>query len=139
MIILDTNIVTVLLEPSHPDLGIVEKWMSGSPDQDVRVTVVTRAEILYGIEILPEGVKRRGLAEQAESYFSEFAGRLLPFGQTEADAYAEIMAYSRSKGRSLGALDGQIAAIAKAAGATLATRDADFEHALVPTVNPYLV
>ena len=53
----------------------------------------------------------------------DFAGRVLPFDQTAAHAYAEIAAARRRAGRPITQFDAQIAAIANTAGLGLATRN----------------
>jgi predicted nucleic acid-binding protein len=138
MIILDTNIVSVLLVAGHADWGKLAAWQSGVPDQDMRITAITRAEIAQGIAILPDGAKKRGLAEAAAAYFAATAPVTLPFGALEADAYGGIVARRRAIGRPIAVLDAQIAAIALVAGATVATRDmAGFSDCGVDVINPY--
>jgi predicted nucleic acid-binding protein len=52
--------------------------------------------------------------------------------------YALIAAVRRSRGRPISVPDAQIAAIARAQGATLATRNgADFENCGIALVNPW--
>jgi len=138
MIILDTNIVSVIYAPNHPDLPIIDAWWQSCVDRNIRVTSITRAEIAYGIAILPEGSKKRLLAEAADRFFVPLSKLILPFGAREAEAYGPIVAHRRGKGRPMGILDAQIAAIAKVAGAVVATRNvSDFLDCGVPVVNPY--
>ena len=87
-------------------------------------THINQIEILYGIAVLPEGRRRDALKGAAEGMFAEdFAGRLLPFGASAATRYAEIMLSRRRIGKPIEGFDALIAAIALAAGATVATRD----------------
>ena len=138
MIILDTNIVSVIYAPNHPDLPIIEAWKQNCPDHDVRVSSISRAEISYGIAILPEGSKKRLLADAADRFFAPLLELILPFGVREAEVYGAIVACRRAKGRPIGILDAQIAAIAKVAGAVVATRDVSgFLDCGVPVINPY--
>jgi len=138
MIILDTNIVSVISVRDHLDLPLVDAWRRASLDQDIRVTAISRAEIEYGIAILPDGAKKRRLAEAADEFFAPLVRVVLPFGIVEAEVYGAIMASRRAKGRPMGILDAQIAAIAKVAGAAVATRDIhDFLDCGVQVVNPY--
>jgi predicted nucleic acid-binding protein len=137
VIILDTNIASVLVRSQHPDLPIVTAWMESLSDTDVRITAITRAEMRYGIAILPDGSRKRALADSADAYFAATESQLLSFGAAEAESYAEIMAQTRADGHQMSILDAQIAAITKVANATLATRDADFAGAGIRTVNPY--
>ncbi|MDR2253560.1 MAG: hypothetical protein LBD97_06855 [Bifidobacteriaceae bacterium] len=66
------------------------------------------------------------------------ASQTLGFGARAADEYGAIMARRRALGRPMGVLDAQIAAIAKAAGAAVATRDwAGFADSGVAVIDPY--
>ena len=53
MIVLDTNIISVLLTPHHPDAELVQTWCQTRSGQIFRITAITWAEIEYGIAILP--------------------------------------------------------------------------------------
>ena len=103
------------------------------------MTSVTEAEIRAGMAILPEGARRRGLMAAAERAFANlFAGRVLSFDSSAARVYAEIFAIRQAIGRPLSLADGQIAAIARARGMAVVTRDVgDFEGAGVDLVNPW--
>jgi predicted nucleic acid-binding protein len=138
VIVLDTDVVSVLVAPGHPDLALITNWAETLADQDLRLTSVTRAEISFGIAIMPDGAKRKALAAAAAAYFAHTASQTLGFGAREADEYGAIMARRRSLGRPMGVLDAQIAAIAKAAGAAVATRDwAGFADSGVAVIDPY--
>ena len=103
------------------------------------MTAVTEAEVRTGIAILPEGARRRSLAEAAERTFGGLlSGRVLPFDSEAARAYAEIVATRRAAGRPVSQADGQIAAIARARGMAVATRNVrDFEDIEVEVVDPW--
>jgi predicted nucleic acid-binding protein len=138
MIVLDTDVVSVLVAPDHTDHPLIADWLEELTDQDVWLTAVTRAEVAYGVAILPEGARKRRLADAAADYFAATAEWTLPFGAPEADAYGAIMALRRSAGRPMGQSDAQIAAIAKVAGAAVATRDvASFLDSGVAVIDPY--
>jgi len=138
VIILDTNIASVILLPNHPDLARILGWQESSIDKDFRISAITRAEIAYGVAILPDGAKKRQLAVAVNNFLQQVASVTLPFGVKEADAYAAIVAARRSEGHPIGVLDAQIAATAMVAGAQLATRNVrDFDGCDVSVVNPY--
>ena len=66
------------------------------------------------------------------------AGRVLPFDEDSAYAFAMIAARHRLSGRTIGELDSQIAGIALSRGASLATRNvADFQVSGVELINPH--
>jgi len=117
MIILDTNVLSELMRP-EPSAAVVG-WMGAQPLAALHVTTLSYAEILLGVDLLPEGRRRRQLAEQADGLFAEdFAGRVLPFDLAAAPAYAAIAGRRQRAGQPLGAVDGMIAAIARAYGAS---------------------
>lgn len=137
MILLDTNVVSELMRPA-PSARVVA-WVSRQPGGSLYTTSVTQAEILYGVRLLPAGRRRRALETAVQALFREdFASRVLAFDGGAAPSYAQIAADRRRSGRPISQLDAQIAAIARAAGATLATRNTgDFEGCGVSLVNPW--
>ena len=103
------------------------------------VTAVTEAEIRAGIAYLPAGERQRGLVAAADRAFGEmFSARVLPFDSYAARAYASITAARRASGRPISHHDCQIAAIARALGASVATRYVDgFEGCGIEVINPW--
>jgi predicted nucleic acid-binding protein len=137
MIVLDTNVISEAMRPV-PNSN-VQRWLAAQASQQLFTTTVSLAEILYGIEILPLGKRRAGLLAVAETMFANlFALRILGFDAPAARAFPGIAAARRLQGRPISVLDSQIAAISKANGATLATRNtADFANCGVRLVNPW--
>ncbi len=139
MIILDTNVLSELMRPAPSERVLV--WLSNQrSSEEVFLTTITVAEILYGVELLPAGKRRDKLEYEAQAVISEdFAGRILTFEEHAANAFARIAAGQRRQGRPMAEFDAQIAAIAYVHGATIATRNtADFEGCGVKLVNPWL-
>lgn len=137
MLLLDTNVVSELLRP-EPDAG-VWAWMVVQTPATLHTTSITLAEILYGLALLPEGARRFALMEAAAKTFAEqFPGRILSFNEDAAPAYAAIRSSRRAIGRPVGPVDAQIAAIARAHGAAVATRNVrDFADCGIDVVNPW--
>jgi hypothetical protein len=137
MILLDTNVVSEVMK-AVPDAAVVA-GVDKAPRATLFVASVTEAELLYGVALLPPGRRREGLARAINLTFAQyFRGRILPFDSAAAAAFAEIAASRRKAGRPIGQSDAQIAAIVRAHGATLATRDkADFEGCGVTIVDPW--
>jgi len=137
MIVLDTNVLSELMRPTSAPA--VLQWFSSRAASSLYTTSVTQAEILHGIYALPAGRRRRSIETAAEAMFNEdFAGRILAFDSDAAGAYAELSSERDRRGRPISQFDAQIAAIARVAGAVLATRNvADFEHSGVTVVNPW--
>ncbi|MCL2489744.1 MAG: type II toxin-antitoxin system VapC family toxin [Propionibacteriaceae bacterium] len=135
MIVLDTNIVSVVMTPDHPDLPIIDAWRQSLADDDFATTTVTQAEILFGLAIMPDGGRRTRLVPAARAVFASIP--VLPFDSAAAEAYATIVAERRRLGRPIGVLDAQIAAIASSVGAAVATRNVPgFMDCGVLIVNP---
>jgi hypothetical protein len=137
VIILDTNVVSELMKADP--FPAVFTWVSRHPPADLFTSTMTMAEVLYGIERLPHGKRRDQLLREAESIFVEdFAGRILPFDESSARMFALVAAERRGLGRPINEPDAQIAAIARANHAMLATRNTnDFEGCRVRLVNPW--
>ena len=123
-----------------PSLEVAQWIRSRRPTRELCITAVTVAEVLFGIELLPKGKRRDSLRADAEATFIEdFAGRILPFDEAAARTFPEIALIRRLCGRPISLFDAQIAAIAKANDATLATRNtADFEGCGIRLVNPWI-
>lgn len=136
MIILDTNVVSEMMRPIPQP--VVLNWFAAQSAEDVNVTAVTMAEILFGIELLPAGKRRDALRAGADRTFGVFAGHVLPFDDRAAHAFSLISSSRRTQGRPMSEFDAQIAAIARANSAILATRNiGDFEGCGVRLVNPW--
>jgi predicted nucleic acid-binding protein len=137
VIVLDTNVVSELMKP-QPSPAVLA-WVGSRDRLELHTTSVTQAEILDGVLQLPAGRRRRGVEGAAEALFQEdFAGRILPFDSRAARPYADIVAERRRRGRPISQFDAQIGAIARAADATLVTRNVkDFEHCGIRVLNPW--
>ena len=137
MIVLDTNILSELMRPAPAE--IIVRWVTVQPLASLYTTSITQAEILHGILLLPAGRRRNALETAAEAMFGEdFRGRVLPFGSKEAQPYARIAAERRRAGRPISNFDAQIAAIARSAGAAIATRNVtDYDACGVEVINPW--
>lgn len=138
MIVLDTNIVSELMKSAPA--AAVAAWIADQPATSLYTTSVTQAEILHGIMLLPSGKRRSALEAAAEAMFeADFGGRVLPFASEAARAYAQIAAQRRRSGRPISQFDAQIAAIASASRASVATRNvADYEGCGIKVLNPWV-
>lgn len=140
MIVFDTNVISELMK-RQPNPNVVA-WVAAQPNQDLFVTSVTKAEILYGIAVLPDGRRKITLADVAQRILSEvFSGRVLVFDEAAAGHYAGIAATRRRAGLSIDVFDVQIAAMALAIGAdAVATRNVtDFEGCGIGIIDPWTV
>jgi predicted nucleic acid-binding protein len=137
MILLDTNVVSEPLRTA-PEPRVVE-WLDAQPLETLFLSVITVAELRYGVARLPSGRRRSALRERLETQvLPVFAGRVLAFDFAATEAYAKLMAKAQAAGQSISMADGLIAAIAQANGMTVATRDtAAFCAAGVSVINPW--
>lgn len=137
MIVLDTNVLWETLRP-QPDDSVLA-WLATLPVASVFTTTITRAEILYGLCLLPAGRRRDKLRHAVTAIFREdFPRRMLAFDSPAADAYAHIAAARRHAGGPIGQLDAMIAAVTCSRGAVLATRNTkDFVDCDIELVNPW--
>ena len=137
MIILDTNVLAEFMT-SPPSEAVVE-WLNAQDPVSLYITSISIAEICYGLQVLPEGKRRRLLEDRFELFIAlAFASRILNFDEFAARVYGELKAYRKKIGRPLSDFDGQIAAIARTHGFKLATRNVkDFEHCLVELIDPF--
>jgi hypothetical protein len=137
MIILDTNVIS---EPMKAQADpAVAAWLDRQEAETLYLTATNLSELLVGIELLPEGRRKRGLSagmrELLEGLFEE---RFLDFDREAAMAYSVLVSRALAKGFTISVADGQIAAIAAVHGFAVATRDtAPFLAAGVPVINPW--
>ena len=121
-ILIDTNVVSELMR-SQPEQTVMD-WFARRTGDVFYVSVITQAEILLGISLLPVGKRRDALSSAAESMFSQdFAGRCLPFDSLCVSSYAAIVSTRRRAGQAISTEDALIAATAIAHGYPLATRN----------------
>lgn len=137
MILLDTNVISELMraEPAQ----IVLDWFGQQVAADLFISAVTEAELRTGVTILPDGQRRDRLQLAIDAMIDQdFQSRVLPFDSLAARSYAEIAAARRAKGKPIMDADCQIAAVARACGAAIATRNVkDFEGTGISVINPW--
>ena len=137
MIILDTNVVSELMKP-QPNAAVLE-WLTGQSRDSLCTTSITKAEIFFGVVRLPDGRRKADLAAEAQRMFREdFPGPALAFDDAATPHYAEILGARRRAGRPMTTLDAQIAAIAAANSAAVATRNVnDFDGCGLALIDPW--
>lgn len=137
MIVLDTNVLSELMRSRSASL--IPAWSDRFDPAEMYTTTVTQAEILSGLAMMPQGRRRAGLEGAANRMFAQdFRARILAFDDMAVPHYADIVAARRLSGRASAPLDSMIAAIARAHGAAVATRDTkDFEGFGLTLHNPW--
>lgn len=137
MIVLDTNVVSELMRP-QPAPAVLA-WVNAQPADQLWLCSLVVAELLHGVGHLPDGVRKRQLANAVEAMvFDDFAGRTLPFDLEAAAAYAQLVVQRETAGQPIAMADAQIGAICAVHGATLATRNTrNFARLGLNLINPW--
>ncbi|NOT44648.1 MAG: type II toxin-antitoxin system VapC family toxin [Acidobacteria bacterium] len=129
---LDTDTCSYIMKRSHP---VLMKRLEAVPVHDVCMSVVTKAELLYGVEVSP----RRAQDAAALAAFLPYVVAMA-LDEDASLHYAEIRADLKRRGRMIGANDLFIAAHARALGLTLVTNNtAEFERVSNLTVENWTV
>ena len=137
MIILDTNVLSALMR-TVPDARVVA-WLDCQPAESVWITSITLFEAYLGLALLPSGRRRRTLeAAFARLLQEDLENRVLDFDSAAATEAASLAAARQKNGRPVDLRDTQIAGIALARHATLATRNVrHFRDLRILIVDPW--
>ena len=137
MIILDTNVLSAMMR-AQPDRAVIA-WLDGCPPESIWLTSVTVFEVRFGIELLAVGRRRMDLERAFDRALAEdFQGRVLSFDQAAAQEAASLAAHRKRQGRPVDIRDTQIAGIALARRAVLATRNTrHFQGLEVDVIDPW--
>ena len=137
MILLDTNVLSALMR-SEPEAVVVD-WLDAQPSESIWTTSVTVFEIRTGLELLTPSARRRHLEDGFERVLNEdLDQRVIAFDVAAADAAGEVVARSQRAGKAVEIRDAQIAGIALARKAPVATRNIrHFKDLGVRVVDPW--
>lgn len=118
--LLDTNTASYVIKGNFPR---VRARLLKVPMAEVGISVVTEAELRFGVARRPEATTLKRVVE-------EFLLRVesLPWNSEAAEHYAQIRAALEKGGEAMGNLDLMIAAQAVAAEVVLVTRDHVFRR-----------
>ena len=105
---------TVLLEFTKPQPNNdLLAWLMGADTDSLYLSTITIFEVQVGIELLPEGKRKRNLARWLDEEIPDiYAGRILPVSAEVAIAGARIVAIARKSGWNDLEMDALIAATA---------------------------
>lgn len=137
MIILDTNVLSALMRAA-PELQVV-RWLDEQPGESIWITSITLFETRLGLALLPKGQRQRLLESAFDRLLEEdLENRVLDFDSAAAAEAANLAASRQKAGRSVDMRDTQIAGIALARRATLATRNVKhFQDLSVAVIDPW--
>jgi tRNA(fMet)-specific endonuclease VapC len=118
--LLDTNTVSYIIKGNRPR---VRKRLLRVPMAEVGISVITEAELLFGLARRPDATKLKTIVE-------EFLLRVdvLSWDSEAARQYSRIRATLEDGGEPMGNLDLMIAAQALASGLVLVSTDAVFRR-----------
>lgn len=135
--LLDTNVLSELRRPK-PERAVVA-FVSGQPIKQLYVSIVTLAEIRFGIELVKDPSRRFALNEWlAQTVRPMFHGRVLPITEDIMLKWRLLVEDGRKSGHTFSQPDLIIAATAIHHGHTVVTRDpSDYEKAGAAVVNPW--
>jgi toxin FitB len=135
LILVDTNVWSEQTKAQSDPA--VDAWFE-THDAELALSTLVIAEIRYGIALSKSPAKRAALEAWLNGLESRFWNRTFDFDTEAARHFGEIAASREAKSRDPRVFDLQIAAQAKALGATVATRNVkDFEWTGVEVVNPW--
>ena len=112
---LDTDTCSYIMRRSH---HAVLQRLSKVPVSDVCISVFTKSELLYGVEVSP----KRRQDEAALAAFLRYV-EVLDFPDQASSHYAKIRADLKARGAMIGANDLLIAAHARSLGLMLITNN----------------
>ena len=112
---LDTDTCSYIMKRSHQ--SVLDR-LRATPVGDACISVITQAELLYGVELSP----KRAHDAAALAAFLPYV-RVMDFTSDAATHYAGIRADLKTRGAMIGANDLLIAAHARAAALTLVTNN----------------
>ena len=136
--LLDTNVLSELRRP-RPAQRVLA-FVAAQPLELLNVSVVTLAEIRFGIEMVSDANRRAELGEWlAHKLRPMFDGRVLPVDEDIMFKWRLLVEEGRKAGHTFSQPDLIIAATALHHGLTVVSRDtADYTKTRVPLFNPWV-
>jgi len=134
--LLDTNAVSEWVK-QHPNAGVIA-WMEAADEDRIFISVVSLAELRYGVERMATGRRRSRLEQWLRNELPlRFESRILPVDTEVAEAWGKIVSRSEAAGRPIGAMDAFLAATAETHQMTLVTRNVSDFRLLKAVLNPW--
>jgi predicted nucleic acid-binding protein len=134
--LLDTNAVSEWVKP-RPNTGLIG-WMESADEDRIFLSVITLAELRYGVERMAAGARRNRLERWVRQELPlRFEGRVMLVDERVAEAWGRTVARSESSGRTVSAMDAFLAATADVHRLTLVTRNVGHFPLLEAVLNPW--
>lgn len=137
MILLDTNVISELMKDEIAEP--IRRWFDRQRKRDLWISAITYQESRYGLMTMPLGRRRARLSEGFDRLINTLLdGRIAAFDTLAAEHAARVIADRKIAGRPGDLRDTQIAGIALARRAALATRNLrHFEDLSLSLVDPW--
>ena len=120
--LLDTNAVSEWIKP-RPNPGLIG-WMEAADEDRIFISVVSLAELHYGVERMAAGRRRHRLEQWLQHDLPlRFESRILPVDANVAEAWGRTVSRSEAAGHPIGVMDAFLAATAETHQLTLVTRN----------------
>jgi len=135
--LLDTNVLSELRRP-RPSVSVV-KWVITYSLDYLYISVVTLAEIRFGIELVADPARRMKLNEWLDHELRPmFEDRVLAIDEHVMLKWRLMVEEGRKRGHTYSQPDLLIAATAAHHGLVVVSRDtSEYEMANVPVLNPW--
>ncbi len=112
---LDTNIASFLIKGKSVTLDNKIKFV---PVDDICISVITRAELLYGVAKVPQATRLKQQVNEFLNYIT-----VLDWDNSASESYAIIRAELERQGKVIGSMDMQISAHAVSQNLILVTNN----------------
>ncbi len=136
--LLDTNVLSEFNRRGAPNPK-VKQWLEAAETSSLYASVLTFAEIRFGVELLPQGKRRAKLEQWIDRELPAwFDNRVLSVDRPVADRWGILRAQAQLKGRPLSIVDGLLAATAMQHKLTIVSRNVkDFASVGLTVVSPW--
>jgi len=134
--LLDTNAVSEWVKP-RPNPGLIG-WMESADEDGIFISIVSLAELHYGVERMAAGRRRSRLEQWLQHELPlRFESRVLSVDTSVAEAWGRTVSRSEAAGRPIGAMDAFLAATAETHQLTLVTRNVSDFPLLNTVLDPW--
>jgi predicted nucleic acid-binding protein len=134
--LLDTNAVSEWVKP-RPNPGLI-RWMEEADEDRVFLSVISLAELRYGVERMAAGARRNRLEGWLQHELPlRFEGRILSVDHRIAEAWGRTVSRSEAMGRPMGAMDAFLSATAEVHRLMLVTGNISDFPVLKAVLNPW--
>jgi predicted nucleic acid-binding protein len=134
--LIDTNVASEVTK-QFPNPSVLA-WLAAQPPDGIFLSVITLAEIRYGIEAAKSAAQRTALELWYRASIGGPSAQLLPVNVAIAEAWGRLRRRADLAKRTMPVMDGFIAATAEVHGLIVVTRNVrDFDVWGGPVLNPW--